>query len=167
MILILAFVQSLIQLVWSALAKWIQLSLATKLYVHHVSGCWFPYLLSFSMFGFFFVSTSTSFESYFSQQNLKDLMSLDLKPLPHSPSCPWAGQRFSNTKTLSRFPEFQSWGIFFLCLSSILSGGFFGFFFIKPQIFHWFKHWKFNLVHTHLPVTNSTNHLIKFQSFQR
>lgn len=41
------------------------------------------------------------------------------------------------------------------------------FFFSKPQILHWFKHWKFNLVHTHLPVTNSTNNLIKFQSFQR
>lgn len=41
------------------------------------------------------------------------------------------------------------------------------FFFNNSQILPLFKYSKFNLFHTHLPVTNWNNHLIKFQSFSK
>lgn len=46
--------------------------------------------------------------------------------------------------------NFSSEVYFFLCLSSISPGSVFLVFFSKPQTLHWFKYWKFNLVHTHL-----------------
>lgn len=138
-----------------------------------VSDCWFPCLLveSFSMFWFLLcIYLNFLVEPFFSGK----FEGPKTAPPNSSPALCLTSQVvqwFSNTKTISGFPEIQSWGInFFLCLSSTSSGlcwFLFFFFFSKSQILPWFKYWKFNLVHTHLPVTNWSNHLIKFQSFQR